>query len=160
MLSLGLEVDLFRQKLPKDTRTVAHRYANHLRAVTSRCHRTRHSNYVCSHHGIVMTTLWRHYTVTASGVVMVSRHKLDRPYKYATFAVIVGRRTIHDTAADRTEFDQPYLCPEGKVQTEQTLTDFTVISCHFHISSYIRVDCGICLNNICTVVLDQRPGQL
>jgi len=38
-LSLGLEVDLFRQELPKDTRAVARRYDNRLRAVMSRrCH--------------------------------------------------------------------------------------------------------------------------
>jgi len=46
MLSLGLEVDLFRQKLPKDTRTVARRYANRLPAVTSRRCRRRYHNAV------------------------------------------------------------------------------------------------------------------
>jgi len=62
MLSLGLEVELFRQKLPKDTCTVAHRYANRLRAITSRrCQGvTEHSaaitHHVCGRHGVVGVT--------------------------------------------------------------------------------------------------------
>jgi len=59
MMYLGLEVDLFRQKLPTDTRTVARRYANRLHAVTLRhCHGvTGHGatiiNHVCGRHSVV-----------------------------------------------------------------------------------------------------------